>query len=170
MTITVKSLVPQRLCQCHHEKKWKLLNPRWLTWQSLCPKAFLTMDTKHSLCLVWLWFALVYSQQWLCTSSHFNAVNPAERLVTYLCCGNALLKWLELLFTNVVPARIIRSFRENMSVLRYLMQFFKAVSTANQNNPSLLCRGRNLYAWTNKTAPMDDTVGADPLNANERWW
>lgn len=28
MTAAVKSLVPQRLCQCHSEKKWTLLNPR----------------------------------------------------------------------------------------------------------------------------------------------
>lgn len=58
MTVMGRSLVPQWLCQCHYEWKWKLLNTRWLTRQSLCPKALPTMDTKHSLCLVWLWFFL----------------------------------------------------------------------------------------------------------------
>lgn len=85
MTVTGRSLAPQRLRRRYYEWKWKLLNPRWLTWQSLCPQAFPTMGTKHSLCLVWLWFCLgALPTVIVYFTAHFSAVNPANRLGRYL--------------------------------------------------------------------------------------
>lgn len=46
------------------------------------------MGTKHSLCLVWLWFCLgALPTVIVYFTAHFNAVNPADRLGRYLRRG-----------------------------------------------------------------------------------
>lgn len=46
------------------------------------------MGTKHSLCLVWLWFCLgALPTVIVYITAHFNAVNPADRLGRYLRRG-----------------------------------------------------------------------------------
>lgn len=74
MTGMTEGPIPPWLRQRHYEWKWKPLRTRWVTRQSLCPKAPATMDTKHSLCSVCLW---VYPR---CLARSLDTALPAETL------------------------------------------------------------------------------------------
>ena len=132
MTVIGRSLVSQWLCQCHHEWKWKLLNPRWLTWQSLCLKVFLTMDTKHSLCLIWLWFSSARCQKSVYIPLPAVMLSSMQRDSYRTCAvrGAVILKCPELLFTRA--GHWGQCVGRNTLQLNNKMSFFKAVSTTNK--------------------------------------